>query len=958
MTDITARAQRRLAGEPDAPAAPADALAIGWALKQIGHAAWNSAPQQAIAAAGAVAALLAEWPDVADGLAHAPDPRRAELAAVAGWTQGLAAIARGEMNEALAALDAAADGFERIGQPHPAAQVRVARIVALSMLGQFDAAADSAEPLQQALLALGDVAGAAKVKLNLGSLHLRREAYADAARQYREAAVLFARVGNHEHSVMADIGLADAQASLGDLDEAGRIYARAAMRASGRGLRVLEALIDESVALLDMARGRYREALAGFERSRRGYEQLGMRQPLAIAEKQLADAYLELRLLPEALALLAPALDTFAALDMPYEQAWALLQRGLALQRLGRAGPAREALDQASAAFARLPSALGEAAVGLAQAELLLAGGQALQAQALAATAAAAFAQAGRPDLQLRAELLRGHALLAPGGGGVAGIGAAEDAARQAAQCFSAVLQRSRELQWLPLQVRAIGAGGLAAQALGDDAAAEEAFEQAIEMSEDQRRALPDDSLRGAFLSDHLMPYQQATALALSRHAEAPGEATATRVLQCLDRYRARVLSDRVERPALVLDDAPTQALRARLNWLVRRTLRLDDDAAPPSPAQQQALHEAEHALLEIARRERLLQPAAAGAASAAQALDVAALQQRLADGALVAYGMLAGELFACVVTAGALSVHRRLASWAEVMQAWDAARFQIDTLRHGSAALQRHLPLLAERLHGHLQRLHRLVWQPLQAVLAGVPRVLVVPHGPLGALPFAALPAADGQPLGLRHVLALAPSARWALHGLRHPPVAARRALALGVSTQLPHAAAEAQAVAASLPQGRACVGEEASLATLQAHAGEADVLHLACHAQFRPDNPLFSALHLADGALTVERAEALRLRPGLVVLSACESGRAADSSGDEAAGLVRAFLGAGAARVLASLWPVEDAVAALFMGRFYAALRAGAAPSAALQAAQHATRAGHPHPCHWAGFVLHGGW
>ena len=58
-----------------------------------------------------------------------------------------------------------------------------------------------------------------------------------------------------------------------------------------------------------------------------------------------------------------------------------------------------------------------------------------------------------------------------------------------------------------------------------------------------------------------------------------------------------------------------------------------------------------------------------------------------------------------------------------------------------------------------------------------------------------------------------------------------------------------------------------------LHAHAGDADVIHLACHAQFRSDNPMFSALHLADGALTVEAAEALSLKACTVVLSACET-------------------------------------------------------------------------------------
>ena len=167
-----------------------------------------------------------------------------------------------------------------------------------------------------------------------------------------------------------------------------------------------------------------------------------------------------------------------------------------------------------------------------------------------------------------------------------------------------------------------------------------------------------------------------------------------------------------------------------------------------------------------------------------------------------------------------------------------------------------------------------------------------------------------------------------------------------------------EARGVAALFAGAVAHVGADATVATLLARAPGADVIHLACHALFRGDNPMFSALHLVDAPLTVERIEGLSLRPGTVVLSACETGLAGDDLGDEAFGLVRAFLVAGAARVLASLWPVDDAVTASFMAAFYRSLQQGGTPSAALRAAQRTTRERHPHPAHWAAFALHGGW
>jgi CHAT domain-containing protein len=263
----------------------------------------------------------------------------------------------------------------------------------------------------------------------------------------------------------------------------------------------------------------------------------------------------------------------------------------------------------------------------------------------------------------------------------------------------------------------------------------------------------------------------------------------------------------------------------------------------------------------------------------------------------------------------------------------------------------------VTQRARGRLAVLHALIWAPLADLVAACDRVLVVPHAQLGAVPFAAL--SDGETcVGQRHELAVAPSAQLALRGLLRQPAPARRALALGDSTRLPHTAHEARFVAGLFEQGRAFIGEQATLQTLRAHAGDADILHLACHAQFRSDNPRFSALHLHDGALSVDLAESLVLAPCTVVLSACETGLADLASGDEMVGLVRAFLVAGAARVVASLWPVDDEVTVEFMSHFYAAMKQGQSPACALRVAQIALMGEHPHPYYWGAFALYGGW
>jgi CHAT domain-containing protein len=106
------------------------------------------------------------------------------------------------------------------------------------------------------------------------------------------------------------------------------------------------------------------------------------------------------------------------------------------------------------------------------------------------------------------------------------------------------------------------------------------------------------------------------------------------------------------------------------------------------------------------------------------------------------------------------------------------------------------------------------------------------------------------------------------------------------------------------------------------------------------------------------VRDAARLRLAGGLVTLSACETAISAVMPGDELIGLTHAFISAGATRVLASLWTVQDEAAASFMPRFYERLRADGQPAQALRATQIETLVHHPHPYFWAPFTLHGGW
>jgi CHAT domain-containing protein len=283
--------------------------------------------------------------------------------------------------------------------------------------------------------------------------------------------------------------------------------------------------------------------------------------------------------------------------------------------------------------------------------------------------------------------------------------------------------------------------------------------------------------------------------------------------------------------------------------------------------------------------------------------------------------------------------------------------RFQTDALRRGAGRSGAYLEQLRLRAERHLGRLYDLLLRPLEA-LTQERRLVIVPHRALHYVPFHAL--FDGaRALIDRCEVLQAPSAAVLQRCLGRPPRPLRRGLLLGVPDErAPKVRDEVLAIAPLLGEAQVLVGEEASLGALREGAARADVLHLACHGQFRYDNPLFSALRLGDGWLTARDAYDLQLGGALVVLSACETGVSAIAPGDELIGLARGFFAAGAPTMLVSLWTVDDSSTAELMLEFYGRMLGGARPAAALRAAQRAQRERTPHPFYWAPFVLLGCW
>jgi CHAT domain-containing protein len=145
---------------------------------------------------------------------------------------------------------------------------------------------------------------------------------------------------------------------------------------------------------------------------------------------------------------------------------------------------------------------------------------------------------------------------------------------------------------------------------------------------------------------------------------------------------------------------------------------------------------------------------------------------------------------------------------------------------------------------------------------------------------------------------------------------------------------------------------------------------VHFATHGVVDTERPGLSALMLSmvdaqgkaqDGFLRLQDIYNLKLPAELVVLSACQTGLGKEIKGEGLDGLTRGFMYAGAARVVVSLWNVNDRATAELMAKFYEKmLKQGARPAAALRAAQVEMwrQREWQSPYYWAAFTLQGEW
>jgi CHAT domain-containing protein len=505
-------------------------------------------------------------------------------------------------------------------------------------------------------------------------------------------------------------------------------------------------------------------------------------------------------------------------------------------------------------------------------------------------------------------------------------------------------------------QATALYTEGLMNEMQGTNDAALSSYMRAVDVLEHDRRSLRDEKSRGTFLEDRIGIYYAPILHLLERHQY-------DKAFQLLERSRSRALSDLLATRKLSLNQPQEQKLYAQAELL--RTQIADGQSklfelasgteAAANPTRLTALQGQIHSLEEqdhqlSARMQR--EAPRLGNLVSSTPVTLAELQasMRTEHYEVLEYLVLDTALVVWHITADSVLVRNVFLPRSELMVK--------------VAALQKSLSdRNASFEEGTAKELFLYLVAPVSSHVRGS-RLVIIPHEDLQYVPFEVLQdPADGHFLGEGFQISYAPSASVLLGMKASQPLSGGRLLAVA-DPSIAAAPAEVLAIAKFFPGTRKLVTDTlSSESDVKGWVGAYDVVHLSVHGKFSASEPMLSYLSLGrdannDGRLTAAEMFGLPLgNSRVVVLSACETGRAQATHANEILGMVRGLIYAGAGALVMSHWQVDSDATALWMQTFYEAAQSRGLPEATrLALLKVKSVPSFRHPYYWAAFTLVG--
>lgn len=896
-----------------------------------------------------------------------------EAPALALWARGNALYHLSRYQEALDCYQHAETLYSEQEQPLAVLRLQINQVAVRQDMGEFQAALALAHRARETCQALGEPAQRylASLEMNAGAAYQQLGALEEALAAYERGRAIFTALHESVETARIDINRANVLQEMGRFSEAEALFlsARATLAESDQAQEVARA--DHNLGKLAYRRGQYQAALRFLEAAHAGFAAIPNLFEVATVNLYRSLIYRDLNLIQETITLAAEAERMFEQETSHWLRATALTTRGTGYQRLGAYARARELLTLARRIHQRQGAAARVLLLDVDRAVLALEEGRIETAQRLARRLVHQLDPQTWPALAARAFILLARCALAR----------TRSNLRRASQHAERACEIATSCN-LPERVAAYHVAGRVLEQAGDVQAAWQRYQAALQVVEQMRVVLPLDEFQMSFMDDKLTVYEDV--VRLGQRLASPAQLLGTLNLAQTAPV-SRLTSFAASAAAQPFADADlrsqVQPLRDRWHWYQSKLEAAADghsDAeADRSPAVvgalRQQMHELEMQIADHVHRWQVRTAAPSAAPVAPLSLPMTAesaetflhtLQQHLGrHDVLLHYFVVAGQFGAALVTPDHLHLRFAIAPAAALQRVLRSWRFHLEHA-YSQASPQASLTMA----RAHLAHLYQALIAPLEPYLGGDhPRgriLLVVPPG-WHDIPFAAL--FDGQRHMIERFQFAYLSAPEVL--LQHPATASARpaaaaphALIIGCSEdgRLPHVIVEARQVAQALGAASpitCLLEEEATINRLRSELPASHLLHLATHATFRPDNPLFSWIRLADARLTVADLYEMTLpqRP-LVVLSACETGRGQPRGGG-LLGMGRGFLAAGAAGLIVSLWKIDDRASAQVMADLYTHRNPAqilSDPAGALCQAQRLACARGEHPHSWAGFIF----
>jgi CHAT domain-containing protein len=870
------------------------------------------------------------------------------------------ALGYGDHQKGISFYERAASIYHQLDMVYEEALSQTGKIWSLASLGRAEEALATGQWASVVLAEEEDWQALAILMMNMGAIYGRLGNDQDALEQFNQAFDLYHRLGSSGKTTlpMIQINRAIVLRNLGRFEESisSLQKAIAGYRANEQVVGVARA--QQNLAMTYFVLGRYNEALALLDEARSMYLADGRQRDAMLVEVFTSDCLLQLRRYTDVLEKCRECRTLFTQLGTQLEMGQALLNEAIAYVGLLNYEAALDSLTQARTSFLAEKNQVAVADTDLQEAAVWLWQNKASKALKQALNCADLFAAHQLPIGQARSYLIAAKAALKL------------DNLTQANNLAQKALEIGQRHTLPALKYQAQYLQGTLATKQHHSQTALAKFDQAIQDLEQMYGRLMIE-FRADFVADKEQIYEDAVAICLELQQPAAG-------LEYCERAKSRALQDMLAHRLNLRIEARSDEDQPIVDKLL--TLRQERDrlyrrwATSEEPGQRggvdealSAQHRVGQAVLDLEKQitglwHMLLIRNADYARDATlwQVQTMSAQPHLPANCLLLEYFSVKDQLVLFLVTADATEAFWLDSSIKQVQNLLQLFQLNLKAVAKGNPA---RIALSEKNVRGILQKLYQLLLAPVAEKIAAYEQLIIVPHGSLHYLPFHALH--DGRSYLIQtHELSYLPGSSMIANGQPDAPANQTPTVtAVGNSYEgkLPHAVAEAGKIAQRW-HGEAIIEEEASLARVKQAAEQATILHLATHGDFRPDSPLFSGLALADGWLTTLDIFNLRLQASLVTLSACQTGRSVVSGGDELLGLMRAFLTAGAASLVSTLWAVEDSSTAVLMNLFYEALYANKTKGASLRQAQLSLLedgrfpAAYKHPYFWAPFFLVG--